>query len=141
MQMQALCCRWRDDGGLPGEDGQLWLDDLHPDDDEQQGADDQDDELQQSLQDSIREAAFPLQEAPQRVQQHGQGELREQQQGKKHTGREGSTPHVAYGVHTSFRVKFHFKMPLRWFFLLLIIFKFMSWWMSYLTHCSTFSPE
>lgn len=35
--------------GLPGEDRKLGLDDLDPDDDEQQGADDKDNELQQGL--------------------------------------------------------------------------------------------
>ena len=45
---------------LPGEDGKLWLDDLDPDDDEEQGADDENDELQQSLEDSVGEASFTL---------------------------------------------------------------------------------
>lgn len=61
---------------LPGEDRKLWLDDLDPDDDEEQGADDENDELQQSLEDSVGEASFTLQDLAQRVQQRGQCELR-----------------------------------------------------------------
>lgn len=49
---------------------------MHSDDDEQQGADDEDNELQQSLQDSIGETIFTLQDLPQCIQQHGQGKLR-----------------------------------------------------------------
>lgn len=73
----------------PGEDRQLRLDDLDPDDDEQQGADDQDDELEQSLQDGVGEAVFALQDLPQRVQQHGQRELRAatERAGQYHTAR------------------------------------------------------
>lgn len=61
--------------GLPGEDRQLGLDDLDPDDDEQQGADDEDDELQQSLQDCVRETVFTLQDLSHSVQHHGQSKL------------------------------------------------------------------
>lgn len=60
---------------LPGEDRKLRLDDLNPYDDKQQGADDEDNELQQCLQDSTRESIFTLQDLPQSVQQHGQCEL------------------------------------------------------------------
>ena len=60
----------------PGEDRKLWLDDLDPDDDEQQGADDEDNELQQSLQESVGKTIFTLHNLPQCVQQHGQGKLR-----------------------------------------------------------------
>lgn len=67
--LKGRCC-------LPGEDRKLGLDDLYPDDDEQQGADDQDDELQQSLEDSVGETIFTLQDLAQCVQQHGQGELK-----------------------------------------------------------------
>lgn len=47
---------------LPGEDRKLRLDDLDPDDDEQQGANDKNNELQQSLEDSVGEASFALQD-------------------------------------------------------------------------------
>lgn len=47
---------------LPGEDRKLWLDDLDSDDDEEKGADDENDELQQSLEDSVGEASFTLQD-------------------------------------------------------------------------------
>lgn len=50
---------------LPGEDRKLWLDDLDPDDDKEQGADNENDELQQSLEDSVGEASFTLQDLAQ----------------------------------------------------------------------------
>lgn len=53
--------------GLPGEDRKLGLNDLNPDDDKQQGADDEDNELQQSLQHGIGETVFTLQDLPQCV--------------------------------------------------------------------------
>lgn len=49
---------------------------MDPDDNKQQGADDEDNELQQRLKDGIGETVFTLQDLPQRVQQHGQGKLR-----------------------------------------------------------------
>lgn len=60
---------------LPGEDGKLRLDDLDPDDDEEQGADDEDDELHQRLEDSVGEPSFALQDLAQRFQQRGQSKL------------------------------------------------------------------
>lgn len=71
---------------LPCEDRKLGLDDLNPDDDEQQGANNEDDELQQGLQDSIGETVFTLQDLPQCVEQQGQGELRAAwQEGKRNS--------------------------------------------------------
>lgn len=43
---------------LPGKHWQLRLNDLHPDDDHQKCTDDQDNELQKSLEDSVGETAF-----------------------------------------------------------------------------------
>lgn len=60
---------------LPGEDGELRLDDLDPDDDEEQGADDENDELHQRLEDSVGEPRFALQDLAQRLQQRGQRKL------------------------------------------------------------------
>lgn len=60
---------------LPGEDGELRLDDLDPDDDEEQGADGENDELHQRLEDSVGEPCFALQDLAQRLQQRGQRKL------------------------------------------------------------------
>ena len=49
---------------------------MDSDDDQQQGADDEDNELQESLEDSIGETVLTLQDLAQCVQQHGQGKLR-----------------------------------------------------------------
>lgn len=46
----------------PGKDRKLWLDDLNPDDDEEQSADDENDELQESLEQSVWETSFTLQD-------------------------------------------------------------------------------
>lgn len=61
---------------IPGENGQLRLDDLHPDDDQQQGADDEHDELQQRLQQGQGEAVLALDDVAERLQEQRQRELR-----------------------------------------------------------------
>lgn len=101
---------WRGGGRgqeVPGEDGKLGLDDLDPDDDEQQRANDEDDELQQRLEDSVGEAVFTPQDLKNRVQQHGQGKL----EGK---GRRG----ILTGTHSvdfkrNIPVSAHFSFYLR----------------------------
>ena len=65
-------CRRRDP---PGEDGELGLDDLDADDHQQQGADHEDHELEESLQDSVGEAGFIPKHLEEGVPQHGQREL------------------------------------------------------------------
>lgn len=53
------------------------MDDLYPDDDQQQGADDEDYELEECLQDDVGETIFTPQHLEESIQQHGQCELRE----------------------------------------------------------------